>query len=152
MGAFSLIVVINLLNRKLEMPASPKSFAEMSDILDEITQSEMDAQVAGKMDRNEFLEKILEDFTTSDIKEVLTNLGQNYKKSSKRPQLITLVINYPEVTADYLMKFSAKKHKKEMALKSSSDPALKNRRGVVEEVPVFPGKNHVEAHRKRWNR
>merc|ERR1712226_448903 len=121
MGAFSLIVVINLLNRKLEMSASRKNFAEMSDILDEITQSEMDAEVAGKMDRNEFLEKILEDFTTSDIKEVLTNLGQNYKKNSKRPQLITLVITYPEVTADYLMKFSAKKHKKEMALKSSSE-------------------------------
>merc|ERR1712226_558669 len=122
MGAFSLIVVINLLNRKLEMSFSRKNFAEMSDILDEITQSEMDAEVAGKMDRNEFLQKILEDFTTSDIKEVLTNFGQNYKKNSKRPQLITLVINYPEVTADYLMKFSAKKHKKETKTKSVATP------------------------------
>ena len=55
-----------------------------------------------KMNRKELFEAVLEDMTLSEVKDVLSSLGQSFRKRSKREELVNIIRNHPDVTAEFL--------------------------------------------------
>ncbi|XP_075265372.1 vacuole membrane protein 1-like [Convolutriloba macropyga] len=75
-----------------------------------------ESKSTGKVTREETIRAILEDMTSSQMKSILSKLDLKFKKKSKRPDLIELLVSHPNVTTDFLMK-----EKEDVDVKSSSE-------------------------------